>query len=336
MKQNRVTLLYSQVKNNKENYNSDVESVYNALCCLGYKTQKIPVGNNIGDLISDIKENNPDFIFNLCEEACGNSWGEIYIAGVLELLRVPYTGSSPFSLSLSLDKAKTKDVLLSNGINVPRYMVYDMIRSSAQAQLRSSGPRELKFPIIVKPLQEDGSYGIWPDSVVYNKKNLLKKVFLINKQFNQPAIAEEYKEGRELNVSILGNGKNLKVLPISEVDYSKMPEKLPKICTYKAKWDENSDEYKGTIPVCPADLSKKTRNMAENAAVKAYNAMLCRDYARIDIRLDKNKIPYIIDVNPNPCLAPDSGFVRSGAAAGYNYEGLIGEILENCRKRWKK
>lgn len=328
MKKNSIVILYSLVKNNKENYNGDVGAVNSALCGLGYNVKKISVSRNIGKLILDIKKYSPLYIFNLCEEVDGHSWGEMYIAGILELLNIPYTGSGPFSLGLSLDKAKSKDILLNHRIRVPKYWVFDNVDKKI--------PKDVKFPLIVKPIHEDGSYGIEAESIVYNKNTLCKRISLINKRFRQPAIVEEYIEGRELDISILGNGKNIKILPISEIDYNKMPKKLPKICTYNAKWNEKSEEYRESIPVFPADLPKRVKTIIENTAVKVYNTMQCRDYARIDIRLDKNKIPYIIDINPNPCLSPDSGFVRSAMEAGLNYEKLIGEIVNSCKKRYAK
>jgi D-alanine-D-alanine ligase len=322
-----IAILFSHLEKNKENYYRDVESVYNVLNHIGHKVCKVSVDSDIKKVLLTIKKHSPEYIFNLCEEVAGNSWGEMYIAGVLELLNIPYTGSGPFSFGLCLDKAKNKDILANNGINVPKYYVF-----STDTKI----PINIKFPLIVKPLHEDGSYGIEAESIVWNNNALLKRIAIISKKFKQPAIAEQYIAGRELNVSILGNGRSLKVLPISEIDYSKMPEDLPKICTYNAKWAENTDEYINSIPVCPANLSRKVKNSIEDAAVQAYNTMQCRDYARVDIRLDKNKIPYIIDINPNPCLSPDSGFVRSASVAGFTYEQLIEEILERCKKRYAK
>lgn len=325
MKKPCIAVLYSLVKNNKENYNGDVEAVSRALCGSGYNIKKIPVSTDIEELVSNIKKFSPKCIFNLCEEVNGNSRGEVYIAGILELLRIPYTGTGPLGLMLSLDKARNKEILQSNGVKSPKYQVFYSDKDVLS--------KTLLFPLIVKPLHEDGSYGINLDSVVHNKRNLYKKIHTIHRKFKQPAIAEEYIEGRELNVSLLGNGKKLKVLPISEIDYSSVSHGNPKICTYNAKWNTKSGEYKETMSVCPANLSEKTRKTIENVSIRAYRSLECRDYARIDIRLDKNRNPYIIDVNPNPCLSPDSGFVRSAEKAGISYIRLIDTILNNCMER---
>lgn len=325
MKNNNIAITYSFLEKDKEDYYKDVDSVNNALEKLGYKVNKVAVGGDIIKLVSDIKNISPMCIFNLCEEVNGDIWGEAYIAGILELLEIPYTGSGPFGLMLSLNKAKNKDVLQRHSIKVPMYKVFDAEEDNI--------PETLKYPFIVKPLYESGSYGIDRDSVVYDEHSLRNKIEAIYEKFREPSIIEEYIEGRELNVSILGNGKDLAILPISEIDYSKTPKGAPTICSYNAKWKTRSKEYRNTVPICPADLSNRLKEKIQNVSVKVYEIMECRDYARVDIRLDKNEIPYIIDVNLNPCLSLNSGFVRSAKASGLSYEDLIKEILDACIER---
>lgn len=320
-----IVVVYNLVENDKEDYYEDVKNVEEALVELGYDVTKLWVGDDIEDFIFRIKKASPKCIFNLCEEVWGNSWGEVYIAGLLELLGLPYTGSGPFALGLSLDKAKTKDVLKANNIKVPLYKVF----KEGEA-IPSVG---LEFPLIVKPLHEDGSFGIDCGSVVYDEEDLSCRINAMHKRFKEPVIVEEYIDGREINVSILGNNKNLQVLPISEIDYSNMPPNYPRICSYKAKWEVSSIEYKNTVPVCPADLPPKLCEEIEDIAIRVYDIIGCRDYARIDIRLDKLLEPYIIDVNPNPCLNPDSGFVRSAKKAGFSYVELVGKIVDLCMER---
>lgn len=325
MKEGCIVIIYNLLEEDKEDYYTDVNGVEGALDKLGYDVKKISVGQDINKVLSNIKKASPMCIFNLCEGFNGNSWGEVYIAGLLELLKIPYTGSGPFGLALALNKAKTKDVLRSNGIKVPLYQVF--------SERNVSISKVLKFPLIVKPLHEDGSYGIDTNSVVCDGKGLYNRINTIHRKFREPAIVEEHIDGREINVSILGNKKELRVLPISEIDYSSMPLHLPRICGYKAKWRPRSKEYKNTVPICPADLSGDLKNQICDIAIKVFNIIECRDYARVDIRLDKFKNPYIIDVNPNPCLNPDSGFVRSAKVFGLDYTGLIGEILNICMQR---
>lgn len=324
-----VVILYNTLEGNRLQENEhykDVEIIDEALKGLGYCVERIAVDKNISELISRLVNTSPRYIFNLCEEVENNSWGEIYVAGLLELLRIPYTGANPFCLALSLNKAKTKDVLRSQGILVPEYQVFD----SDGETLREV----LTFPLIMKPLCEDGSFGIEPGSVVYNKEALYERVSIKRKEFNGLVIVEEYIEGRELNISILGNGEGLTILPISEIDYSALPSDFPRICSYTAKWEKDSMEYKGTVPICPAHLSQKLQKKVEEVAVRVYQIMECTDYARVDIRLSKDEVPYVIDVNPNPCISPDSGFVRSAKAAGMDYKELIKAILTNCQERY--
>lgn len=326
MENKNIALLYNILKKDKEGYYTDVNSVGKSLGKLGYKVKKVPVSADIKGFISTLKKISPLSVVNLCEEINNDSWGEIYIAGVLELLKIPYTGSGPTGLAYCLNKAREKDILQSHGISVPAYQVFRAEKDPISARL--------KYPLIIKPLCEDGSYGIDNKSVVYNKNGIHRKINALKKKFGESVIVEEYIVGRELNVSVLGNGKNVTVLPISEINYSNMPVKMPKICSYRAKWDKKSVEYRGTISECPARLYPGLRKMIEETAVKAYDIMECRDYARIDIRLDKKSIIYIIDINPNPCLGRDSGFVRSALELGFTYEGLLQEIINVCLKRY--
>lgn len=322
-----VVLLYNILddpKQQEEQYR-DINIIDSSLEEFGYSVNKVAVGVDTSKLMLQLKEISPKYIFNLCEEVNNNSWGEIYIAGLMELIKIPYTGSSPACLSLALNKARTKDVLLNQDVIVPRYQVFD----SEHVILKD----DLHFPLIIKPLCEDGSFGIELNSVVNNKEELYERIKNRLKEFNGPVIAEEYIEGRELNISILENDRGPWALPVSELDYSTMPEGYPKICSYSGKWDKDSVDYKGTVPVCPANISKELHNKLEEIAIKVYKIMGCSDYARVDVRLDKNETPYVIDVNPNPCISPDSGFVRSSEAYGIDYKNLINAIMKNCERR---
>jgi len=328
MKEN-IVILYNKLEEGKtldDEIYRDVRMIGKTLG-EGYHIEKVMVDKNISKLMPLLLDIAPVCVFNLCEEVDNNSWGEIYIAGILELLKIPYTGSGPFSLSLSLNKARAKDILRSHNIPIPEYQVFD----TGKTVLKQG----LTFPLIVKPLCEDGSFGIGAGSVVYDKDTLDKRVSNVIMEFNGPVIVEKYIKGREFNVAILGNRDKVRVLPISEIDYSNLASDLPKICSYSAKWEKESSEYKGTVPVCPADISSEIQKKLEQIAVDVYRIMECADYARVDIRLSKdNKIPYIIDVNPNPCISPDSGFVRQGKAAGMDYGELIKAIFSVCRERY--
>jgi D-alanine-D-alanine ligase len=176
---------------------------------------------------------------------------------------------------------------------------------------------------------EDASLGISKESFVKNEKALRKRVRYINHTYNQPALVEQYVYGRELNVAILGY-KSPQVLPISEIMFGFNKE--PKIVDYPAKWFTESDEYKMTKPMCPAIVEPSIKNKIEKVALKSFEALHCRDYARVDVRLD-DETPYVIEVNPNPDISPDAGFSRSLKAAGISYEEFIELLIEFSKER---
>lgn len=319
-----LTILHNNLSQD-EDYNRDINDIHTVLAMAGYEVSRLPVDGNVEKLISDIKLLSPMCIFNLCEEVKEDSWGEIYIAGLLELLGIPYTGTGPYGLALCLDKAKNKDILSNNGIKVPAYQVCTFGQQGSELKL--------SFPVIMKPLHEDGSYGIVSDAVVTDKRGLEEKTKMIYEQYGQPAIAEEYIKGREFNVSILGNGDKRKALPLAELDFSNMPLDLPRICSYRAKWTPDSAEFKGTSPICPVKIRTSLRHKMESIALDVCRIINCCDYARVDMRMKDDETIYVIDVNPNPCISPDAGFVKAAQTAGMDYGTLINEIVNICLER---
>lgn len=205
------------------------------------------------------------------------------------------------------------------GIRTPRY---SFIKS-----LNKPFRLNLKYPLIVKPALEDASAGIEEESVVYNLEALKKRVKYVLEYFAQPALVEEFIVGRELNVAVFGDTE-LEVLPISEIDFSRLPENFHPIVSFQAKWDPYHVAYHKTIPKCPAPLSKKIQKEAEEIALKAVKAVGCRDYARVDMRLSSDKKLYVLEVNPNPDLQEDAGFMRSAKAAGYSYSLTLKMIVD--------
>lgn len=301
------------------------EDIARALQMMGYKSSIFNVDRNLDRLIDFLKKEEPDVIFNLCESVGNESIHEMHIAGLYELMGIPYTGADSLTLGIALNKVRVKEILIANGLPTPGYQ---LIRSP----IKISIDERLRFPLIVKPSREDASVGIDSNSVVYSLNDLRKRVRYILEQFDQPALIEEYIDGRELNVAILGNRKP-SVLPISEIDMSTLPKQYHRIITYNAKWIKGTDEYEHTNGVCPAPLPVELEVSLKEMALKAYQLVGCRDYARVDFRLSKENKPYILEVNPNPDISDEAGFARSARAAEYKFEELISKIVELALER---
>ncbi len=300
-----------------------------ALRAKGYRTKTFNINSNVKRLIEFLEEEKPTIIFNLCESLLGQSIHEMHVAGIFELLNIPYTGSTPITLGTCLNKVQTKEILAYHAIPTARHQVFNSEKEINKDNLR------LLLPIIVKPLKEDASAGIENDSVVNNINSLIQKVKKVTEELKQPALVEEYIDGREINVAILGNDPPV-VLPLSEIDFSGLPEGYPPIVTYNAKWLEGSPEYKGTIGKCPAELPDEIEKEIKQIALDAYKIMEVRDYARVDIRLDKNLKPYVLEVNPNPDISIDAGYIRSAKEIGMTYEDVMDAIVQNALKRTNK
>lgn len=306
------------------------EEVQSALHERGYDTAMIPLrydrGAGLDEFISSIEDAGEDVVFNLCEAAFGISSYEMNIAALLELKGVRYTGSGPLALGLSLDKGISKDILTRRGVMTPGYRVVESIKDKLEGESR--------FPLIVKPLKEDASLGIDPDAVVKNAGELSKRVEFVITRFNQPAIVEEYIDGREFNIAVLGNGAGTKVMPPAELTFVDFPADSPKICSYEAKWIPTSPFYKKTVPVCPAEVSAALAEELKRVALRSYNVMECRDYARVDVRLGNDGAIRVLEVNPNPDLSMDAGLARAAKAYGLDYPVLIEHIVETARARY--
>ncbi len=304
---------------------AEMEDISRALQTQGYRSSIFNVNADIVRFVKFLEESKPDIIFNLVESVGNKSIHEMHAVGLFELMEIPYTGSEPLVLGTALNKVRVKEILLFRGLNTPGYQ---LIGSPVKYVLDPS----LKFPLIVKPAAEDASIGIEAKSIVQSPAELRRRVRHIYEEYDQPALVEEYIDGRELNVGILGNRKPV-VFPISEIDMSTLPKQYPKIISYNAKWLKGSDEYEHTKGVCPADLPEEIAARVREMALGAYRAVGCRDYARVDFRLDAGGVPYILEVNPNPDLSDDAGFARSGKAQGYTFDQLIGKILECVLER---
>lgn len=282
---------------------------------------------DINSSITDIKKSY-DFVFNIAEGIDGDNLAESLIAKTLKKSSIPFSGSDHLALSKCVAKEKTKEILVKNNISTPKYIIFK--NNSEIFDIK-----DINYPVIVKPIHEDGSIGISSDSVVRDFQELKKKVEEILDLYKQPVLVEEYIDGREINASVIGNGKNIEVLPLSEITFNNFPENIPKILSFDAKWMEDSVEYKNTIGKCPAELDENLTNKIIELAKKAFRCTGCKDYARVDFRIRDNE-PYVIEVNPNPCINPQgAGFIRSANSAGYSYNDIIYKILKISLDRYK-
>ncbi|MEP0862675.1 MAG: ATP-grasp domain-containing protein [Ignavibacterium sp.] len=293
----------------------------------GFNAYTLNIKDNIFSFIEDFKKNKPDVVFNFVEIYKDKPYLEMNVVSLYELLGVAYTGAPPMALANCQNKQLAKRILSSAGILTPRFTFFDKSQKSYK--------HNLNYPLIVKPAFEDASVGIENSAIVSDDKALKKRIEFVFEHFKQPALCEEFIDGRELNVAVLGD-ENPVALPISEIDFSQMPDHLYNIVSYQAKWDPFHEAYHKTIPICPAKLPKKIELKAKEVAVKTFKIMGVRDYARIDMRLSKDNKLYVLEVNPNPDLTEDAGFMRSAKAAGYSYVKTLKKIIELAYKRGKQ
>lgn len=294
---------------------------------VGFDTYTLNIKDSIQTLLNDLQKNKPDVVFNFVEIFKDVARYEMNIVGIYELLGTSYTGAPPMALANCQSKALTKRILSTHGIQTPHFKVF----RKKQKTYRSG----LRFPVIVKPAYEDASVGIENDSIVRNAKDLNKRIDYVLDFFQQPALCEEFIDGRELNLAVLGDLKP-KVLPISEIDFTKMPDHLYNIVSYQAKWDPLHESYHKTIPKCPAKLPKKVEKKAKEMALAAFRVMGVRDYARVDMRLGKDNELYVLEVNPNPDLTDGAGFMRSAGYSGLAYGMALKKIVMLAYKRGQR
>jgi D-alanine-D-alanine ligase len=250
----------------------------------------------------------------------------MHAAALLELTGAPVTGSGPLCLGLTQDKVRTKELLLAKRLPTPAFTVV------CYGEPLAAEPG-LRYPLIVKPRSEDASLGISEASVVDNLNALHEQLAYVHRTYRQDALVEEFIAGREINAAILGNGDDLVVLPLAEIRFD--PALARPIVSYAGKWLESSTAYRGTVPICPAELGEADASAVHAAVRRAFRTLECRDYARVDIRL-RDGIPYILEVNANPDISPGAGLARSAAAGGLDYRALIGRILELTLYRTEK
>ncbi|MFH1477787.1 MAG: D-alanine--D-alanine ligase [Verrucomicrobiota bacterium] len=294
-----------------------------ALAADGYRIQWIPVRGRIEEIIAPIRRRRPAVIVNLCEGFRGHSAYEAQVAGVLELLDIPFTGNTSHALFQCQDKFRTKAILRSCGLPTPPgWLVED------ERQL----PSAARFPLIVKPNCEDAGIGIYPRSVVWTRVALRKQVARVLAVYDQPALVEHFVDGREINAAIVEESKP-RVLPFSEILFQHYPAGLPRIVGYDAKWRSAHPACRGTLPVCPARIAPVLAHRLTCCALQAWTVLKLRGYARVDFRLDAHARPFMLDVNPNPDTSLEAGLARSLAAAGIACEDFWRSQVRRALKK---
>jgi len=296
--------------------------VFHHVAQLGHHVEMVPLLGDFIDFMKRARAGNFDVIINLCEGFKDRPLMEARIAGVYELLEVPYTGNPARTLSLCQNKYLTKMVLLGAGLPTP----------AGQLVTTLDALNYNTFPAIVKPNNEDASLGIYPQSVVHNQDELKTQVAKVLTSYNQPALVEQYIHGREFNVAVI-DAEQPAALPVSEIDFSTVPEGYPHICSYEAKWFEGHVLYNTTIPKCPAPVDDSQRQALQSIAVQAFKLMNCRDYARVDFRMSGEGKIYILEVNPNPDISLNAGYARALRAAGIEYADFWRKIILKTLRR---
>lgn len=303
--------------------------IADALRQLGHEVGLIGVHDDIQSLVPALAEAKPDLVFNGAESFHGKAELDYLFPALIDAEGYRYTGSPPLALLVTRNKAMSKKVLAYHGINVPGFATW---RPGEKIVL----PDDLHFPLIVKPLSTDASAGIAQASVVVDKGSLEDRVAFVHERFNQPAIAEEFIDGRELYVSVVGNGNSLELLPITEMvfDHSKT-EPEERIATQYAKWDESYRKRKGIRNVFARPISKSCRRQIEEICRMAHRALWLQDYARLDLRLTKDNQVWLIEANANPFLSWGHDVANAAEKAGMSYTRWIQRITNEALARYE-
>jgi D-alanine-D-alanine ligase len=299
-----------------------VHAVQKALVELGHEASLLPLSPPVESIRPALASLRTDLIFNLFEGFEDSSSTEAIVPEVAEELGIPYTGCPSSALRLALDKAKAKSMLKAAGIRTSDYQVLTPDTVSTF---------HLRFPCIVKPRCEDASHGLSEASVVHDLDALKRQVEAVSQAYGGNALVEEFIDGREFNSTGMGNA-NPSVLPISEITYA-LPENMPRLLTFAAKWQEDSVYFVGTKPVCPAPITAAQKRQIQRIVMNTFRLFGCRGYARVDLRMDDRGAFNVIEINPNPDITPGNGTARHAEATGMTYTEFIGEIVQLAMER---
>jgi len=337
MKKARVVVLFDtdDAPPANQDFTKHIESVdeaefdvARALIARGHEVRCLGFKDDLDQLVAGLKAQPCDMVFNLSERFRGKSSLDYTVVAILEMLGIPFTGASSEGLILARDKALTKKVLAYHGILIPHFMVCPIGQPIQR-------PSDLRFPLIVKPQDEDASVGIAQSSVVRDDDALNSRIVFIHEKIGTDAIVEEFIEGRELYVGVIGNERP-KALPPIEMVFKNEPNVEGRIATFKAKWSLKYRESRGIENMVAEDLSKSLIQRLSDVAVRTYRAAGLRDYGRIDVRLAHDEAIYVVEANPNPYLADGEDLAWAAEVAGYPYHDLIEKLAEMTMGRARK
>lgn len=315
---------YAEEFKDAENFGAEAD-VHRALLDNGYEARPLGLYDDVRPLLDDVDEFKPDVIFNMVETFHNVTGWDKNIAALLEMLRVPFTGASSTSLFMCNDKGLCRKILRFHRMRGPRFHVF---HQGHKVWL----PKTLTLPCIIKPLTEEASRGISQASIVDDEKGFIDRVDMIHRRMRQDAIAEEYIDGREMYVSVVGD-RRLRVLPVREMTFGQMPEDEPRIATYKAKWDEAYRKRWGIRNDFAGKLDKDLEERLADVGRRAYRALNIRSYARFDLRVTANGQIHVIEPNVNPNIAKDDELAQSARKVGIGYAALIRMIVNQALRR---
>jgi D-alanine-D-alanine ligase len=320
----RIAVLVELQSEDPSDYDPVARQVAEALEAGEHEVEVVGVGRDLKKVVDDLGAAKPELVFNLCEGFGGKLFGAVGIVALLDLLGLRYTGGGPGEFYMQQDKALTKKLLAFDGIRYPDFAVF-----SQDSDLETGG--NLRMPLFVKPLRQDASIGIESNALVDNFRDMMKRILAIHDKIGDAALVEEYIDGRELYVGVVGNGQP-EALPPIEVDFSGLPEGAPRIMSGRAKWNKRSSEYKGTNPVI-ADLPDELKARVQKVALDAYRALRVRDYGRVDLRLTPTGDIYVLEVNASCYLEKDSEFAFAARSDGTTFVQLVNEIVDLAIER---
>lgn len=308
-----------------------LEQVAGALKIGGHAVSTLAVDKDLAATVQSLTTDRPDLVFNLAESFAGKSALEGSVAGLLNLVDLRYTGSSPTGLTLAGDKSISTKVLRANGVKTPESTT--LFRGNVE----SAG--KLAFPLIVKPPQEDASLGITGKSVVRDLQELFQQLDTLNDEYASPILVEEFIDGREFYVGVLGNDRPV-ALPPMEMDFTGFPADKPRIASWSAKWGDDGEgsgaEFAGTKSVFPENLDEELVERLHSVALAAFQALRLRDYARVDMRVNQAGEVFVLEINPNCYLEKEAEFARAAARNGLEYDALIARIVELAAARYAR